>query len=181
MSTPFFYPLDPNLSPPPALAPGVSPEAAGVSVSGDVAATLGLNPRGPSRPFRRDGKGDYTVREAVELVRANVGQVLGTACSDESGRFIGEVPWRPRFGSLLHRLRFMPLNDMTAQLARVYVAQALARWEPRARPRSLHLTETASVAGGPVDTRVIQLTFDVLDASGAVLAAGVSLSIPTTK
>lgn len=43
----------------------------------------------------------------------------------------GERPMRPEFGSDLFTLMFMPCDDATAGLARRYVAEALARWEPR--------------------------------------------------
>lgn len=43
----------------------------------------------------------------------------------------GERPMRPEFGSELHRLLFAPNDATTAGLARRYVQEALARWEPR--------------------------------------------------
>jgi uncharacterized protein len=43
----------------------------------------------------------------------------------------GERPMRPEFGSELHRLIFAPNNAATAGIARRYVHEALARWEPR--------------------------------------------------
>ena len=43
----------------------------------------------------------------------------------------GERPMRPEFGSELFRLMFSPNDAATAGLARRYVQEALARWEPR--------------------------------------------------
>ena len=43
----------------------------------------------------------------------------------------GERPMRPEFGSELHRLLFAPIDAAMAGLARRYVHEALARWEPR--------------------------------------------------
>ena len=43
----------------------------------------------------------------------------------------GERQMRPEFGSDLHRLVFAPSDAATAGLARRYVKEALARWEPR--------------------------------------------------
>lgn len=43
----------------------------------------------------------------------------------------GERVMRPEFGSRLHELIFDPLTLETMALARQYVEQALARWEPR--------------------------------------------------
>ena len=55
---------------------------------------------------------------------------------DESIRIIlltrkGERPMRPEFGSDLYTLIFAPSDAATAGLARRYVMEALARWEPR--------------------------------------------------
>ena len=43
----------------------------------------------------------------------------------------GERPMRPEFGCKIHDLIFAPNNASTIGLARRYVEQALARWEPR--------------------------------------------------
>jgi phage baseplate assembly protein W len=55
---------------------------------------------------------------------------------DEAIRIIlmtrkGERPMRPEFGSDLHEIVFAPNDASTAGLARRYVFEALARWEPR--------------------------------------------------
>jgi len=57
----------------------------------------------------------------------------------------GERPMRPEFGSDLHTLVFAPNNPSTCGLARRFVREALARWEPRinvdeviARPDPAH-------------------------------------------
>ena len=55
---------------------------------------------------------------------------------DEAIRLIlmtmkGERPMRPEFGSELFRLLFLPNDAATGGLARRYVQEALARWEPR--------------------------------------------------
>jgi phage baseplate assembly protein W len=43
----------------------------------------------------------------------------------------GERPMRPEFGSELHTLVFAPNDASTGGLARRYVMEALAMWEPR--------------------------------------------------
>lgn len=53
----------------------------------------------------------------------------------------GERPMRPEFGSELPRLQFAPNDGATAGLARRYVQEALARWEPR--------IEVTEVIAGP--------------------------------
>ena len=42
-----------------------------------------------------------------------------------------ELPWRTEFGSLLHLLRHQRSAAVLEELARVYVVDALKRWEPR--------------------------------------------------
>lgn len=43
----------------------------------------------------------------------------------------GERPMRPGFGSELHSLIYQPNDATTCGLARRYVREALAMWEPR--------------------------------------------------
>lgn len=50
----------------------------------------------------------------------------------------GERPMRPEFGSELHTLVFAPNDDATSGLARRYVMEALAMWEPRIRVLAVH-------------------------------------------
>jgi hypothetical protein len=75
------------------------------------------------RPFRRDVRGDIRNDCGVPVVAAAIGQILGTAQ--------GELLWRPEFGSRLQRLRHKTNVKGLGELARVYVAEALERWEPR--------------------------------------------------
>lgn len=49
----------------------------------------------------------------------------------------GERVMRPEYGCELRRLIFSPNDNTTAGLARHYVQQAISRWEPRVRIRSL--------------------------------------------
>ncbi len=44
---------------------------------------------------------------------------------------LGERVYRPDFGSRLSELAFMPLNSQTLLLLRLYVQEALEKWEPR--------------------------------------------------
>lgn len=81
------------------------------------------------RPFQRDGRADFAAAGGEQLVRSAVGQVLGTIGASDLTP--GEVPWRHDFGSLLHRLRHQKNDSVLQELARVYVVDALKRWEPR--------------------------------------------------
>lgn len=61
----------------------------------------------------------------------------------------GERPMRPEFGSELHKLNFMPCDATTAGLARRYIQESLARWEPRIKLGKVEVTpandETSSL------------------------------------
>ena len=81
------------------------------------------------RPFRRDQKADFAAAGGEQLIRNAVGQILGTLGSSDFTQ--GEVPWRTEFGSLLHVLRHQKNDLILQELARVYIVDALKRWEPR--------------------------------------------------
>ena len=72
----------------------------------------------------------------MQLGVAGLAQASGVAKVEQSIRIIlgtqhGERVMRPLFGSNLRTLVFAPNNASTANLARYYVTEALARWEPR--------------------------------------------------
>jgi phage baseplate assembly protein W len=114
--------------------------------------------RGVIRPFRRDRKQDFAFAEGEELVRSAVGQILGTLASTDFTQ--GEIPWRPELGSALHLLRHHK-NDATLQeLARVYVADALKRWEPRVQVTSV---QVARERDRGENVLAIRLRYNVID------------------
>ena len=72
----------------------------------------------------------------LQLGVAGLDESDGVAKVEESIRIIlgtqyGERMMRPRFGANLKSLAFAPNNPSTANLARYYVTDALAQWEPR--------------------------------------------------
>lgn len=80
-------------------------------------------------PFRR-GVRDIVSASGIELIRSSVRQILGTRAS--VGSLVGELPWRPDFGSKLWVLRNR-LNDATLEgQAVAFVREALLQ-EPRVR------------------------------------------------
>jgi len=81
------------------------------------------------RPLRRDKKNDFAAAGGEALVRSAVGQILGTLAATDFTQ--GEIPWRPELGSALHLLRHQKNDAVLQELARVHVADALKRWEPR--------------------------------------------------
>ena len=93
---------------------------------------------GLTRPFQRDGRADFAAAGGEQLVRSAVGQVLGTTGASETTP--GEVPWRTDFGSLLHRLRHQKNDSVLQELGRVYVVEALKRWEPRVLVTDVRIT-----------------------------------------
>jgi phage baseplate assembly protein W len=93
---------------------------------------------GLTRPFQRDGRADFAGAGGEQLVRSAVGQVLATVGASELTP--GEVRWRTDFGSLLHRLRHQKNDSVLQELGRVYVVDALKRWEPRVLVTDVRIT-----------------------------------------
>lgn len=77
---------------------------------------------GLSHPFRL-GVAGLSVSAGPGKVEESIRLILGTR--------YGERVMRPDFGCNLGSLTFAPNNAATANLARYYVAEGLARWEPR--------------------------------------------------
>jgi hypothetical protein len=93
---------------------------------------------GLTRPFQRDLRSDFAAAGGELLVRSAVGQILGTVGSSDFTQ--GELPWRTDFGSLLHVLRHQRNDTVLQELARVYVVDALKRWEPRVIVTGVQIT-----------------------------------------
>ncbi len=91
---------------------------------------MSLNRRGLLSPFRRDKKRDFASGSGPELLKSKVVQALAT--EGATPRSSGELPWRTELGSGLHLLRHQRNDDVLAELARVYVRDALKRWVPEA-------------------------------------------------
>lgn len=128
-----------------------------LSIDASVDAQLGF---GLIRPFRRDEKNDFANTGGVALVRACVGQVLGTmANSPDNPDLGGELLWNPEFGSLLYLLRHMKNDDVLRELGRYYVVDALRRWEPRVLLKDCSVTREGTSAEGE-NRLVIQLRYD---------------------
>ena len=88
-------------------------------------------------PFRRDRKRDLATGAEEALLASKVRQVLLTEGS--TPRSSGELPWRTNFGAGLELLRHRPNDEVLAELARVRVREALARWLPNVRLVDLEL------------------------------------------
>jgi phage baseplate assembly protein W len=120
------YALIPPTAPPP---PPPNPIAiTSTSILGPtVPAFLGS---GLVRPFVRDQKNDFANANGLSVIQSCVGQILGTKASDDTGLRSGELRWRPTFGSRLYLLQHRKGPQLPV-MARVYVVDALAKWEPR--------------------------------------------------
>jgi len=91
------------------------------------------------RPFQRDGKGDFAHAEASSLIRATIGQVLGTRAASAVAQ--GELPWRTEAGSLLYTLRHANNSPANREKARIFAQEALARQDTRVRVLDIELIE----------------------------------------
>lgn len=94
-------------------------------------------PHGLLIPFRRDRKRDFATGGGADLLRSKVLQALMTSGATPGSA--GELPWRTAFGAGLDRLRHQRNDAVLAELARVYVRDALERWVPGARITALEV------------------------------------------
>jgi phage baseplate assembly protein W len=109
--------------------------------------------RGLLAPLKREA-GDFASGEKVPLLSSNIRQVIGVKAATPDGRFLGEYPWRGDFGAQVARFRHTSLDAGTRDdLARIYVVDALAAWEPRARV-SLERTVVQQVDVGGRITKI---------------------------
>jgi uncharacterized protein len=150
-----------------------TPEAAATALAAQNAAKglpsfLG---QGLLRPFRRDLKNDFASGAAVDLVKACVGQILGTKA--DSALAPGELPWRTEFGSRLHLIRHNNNNDIASALATVYVQEAIAKWEPRVRVVVVTVEATLNPR-----VKQVRVRFDVVDRGGQTILADQESTVP---
>lgn len=102
--------------------------------------------RGLAFPLRREAT-DFAVAESVEQVMQDVANVLGTPR--------GTHPWRPDFGSDLHRLLHSNSSAATA-IAQQFVSRALERWVPYVRLQRATATANAGVLTIAVTYRIVK-------------------------
>lgn len=102
-------------------------------------------------PFRRDRKRDFAAGTGAELLASKVRQVLLT--DGATPHSTGELPWRTNFGAGLSRLRHQSNNAVLAELARVYVRDALARWLPGVELAQLEVEQDGTMVAVRVQIR----------------------------
>lgn len=154
MTTEIRYPLVPPSLPEPAPAAFAEPVVAKSSVDQVFLGKCVI------RPFIRDGKRDFRNEFGEVNVRAAVAQVLGTICS--SDYTVGELPWRPEFGSLLYLLRHLNNDLDIVELAKVYVADAVRTWEPRIDLKDVKVSQVDTGTGG-LNTIEITVRYSIVD------------------
>jgi hypothetical protein len=93
-------------------------------------------------PFRRDRKRDFASGDGDVLLASKVEQVLAT--EGATNRSSGEMPFRTAFGTPLQLLRHQRNDVVLAELARVYVRDALRKWVPEAEVISVTATQDES-------------------------------------
>ncbi|ATB46307.1 MULTISPECIES: GPW/gp25 family protein [Myxococcaceae] len=103
---------------------------------------MSQQPRNLLIPFRRDKKRDFAVGSGAELLASKVRQVLLT--EGATPHSTGELPWRTSFGAGLSRLRHQRNDTVLAELARVYIRDALARWLPGVHLEQVRIVQEAA-------------------------------------
>ncbi|MCG8420113.1 MAG: hypothetical protein MJE77_19460 [Proteobacteria bacterium] len=98
-------------------------------------------PKGLLTPLRRDRKRDFASGTGAELLASKVTQALMT--EGATSRSSGELPWRTAFGAGISLLRHQRNDAVLAELARVYVRDALTRWVPE-----VEVVEVAATRSG---------------------------------
>jgi len=107
---------------------------------------------GPLSPLRRDKKTDFAAAGDEAVIRSAVQQVLGTIGASDFTQ--GELPWRTEFGSVLFLLRHQRNDVALQELAKVYVGDALRRWEPRVVVTSLKVHRLEDGEGNKLSIRL---------------------------
>lgn len=127
-------------------------------------------------PFRREAS-DFANGGGIDHLQSMIEAVLGTRAGSEYTE--GELPWRSEFGSLLHFLRHKNNTDILHELARVYVADALARWIPQIRLKDVFASKETGEEGEE-NVLLLRIVYDVVgvrQTGNSVLIPNVSQSI----
>jgi uncharacterized protein len=93
---------------------------------------------GLSFPLQTNVQGGFQLSSESQKVKESIWLILRTD--------LGERLYRPDFGCRLSELAFAPLNNDTLLRIRLYVMEALQKWEPRIEVDDV-LTEPDAVSG----------------------------------
>ena len=122
-------------------APPHRPREPAQAARGDHRNRVAMNRANLLLPFRRDGKSDLAHGSGTVLLASKIRQVLATEGATPYSS--GELLWRTDFGAAIDRLRHQNNNAVLAELAKVYVRDALERWVPE-----VELTSVDTVSEG---------------------------------
>jgi phage baseplate assembly protein W len=166
--TPLSWQLEEDEASPVAPTGGATTPAPAVAPAG----TLSFLGFGLLRPFRRDEKNDFANAGGRALLRARIGQILGTKADSTAGP--GELPWRPEFGSRLHLLRHQNDSEVFLAFAETMILEALSRWEP-----SVRVTRVARVETSSSPKKVyLRVNYVLVDRSGANVVEPDAVDVP---
>lgn len=140
-----------------ATVPVTVPDPSGAASASPLDAFLGFGLLGP---FRRDRKGDFANAGGVELVKSALRQILGVRGANDQVQ--GELPWRTEFGSSLPLLRHRNNDLLLEDFARVFVIDAIERWEPRVTVTDV-LTERRDSDFGPNTILMVTVKFRLIE------------------
>ena len=154
MPTLVSYTLVPSSTPTDSV---VVPAANDAATPSPIDAFLGV---GLLAPFARDQKSDFVSGRGVELIKSSIRRIVGVRGASETAQ--GELRWRTEFGSQLYRLRHSNNDDVLADIARVYVVDAITRWEPRVSVLDVVIERAASTFG-PNTVLRITVRFGVIN------------------
>jgi uncharacterized protein len=110
-------------------------------------------------PFRRDRKMDFASESGPELLKSKVIQVLMT--EGDTPKTSGELPWRTGFGSTIHLLRHQRNDDVLAEMARVYIRDALKKWLPGVELVDLRVSHEESVLHLRIQSHRFQIEVEI--------------------
>ena len=86
-------------------------------------ANQGYLGQGWAFPLRVSVQGNLQISPKIKSIEESIQIILRTQ--------LGERVYRPDFGCRLGELVFAPMNTQTLLLAKMYVQEALEKWEPR--------------------------------------------------
>jgi phage baseplate assembly protein W len=95
--------------------------------------------RGIVCPFQRDGKGDFANDSGMNLLKSDIGELLGI--EGPTATEPGELPWDPDRGSRVNSLRHRKLHtEMMRALAEQYTSTPIRVYERRVRVGPVRVT-----------------------------------------
>lgn len=91
-------------------------------------------------PFQRDGKGDFANTEGLDLLKSDIGELIGII-GPTPGR-AGELPWNTEIGSTVTLLKHRGLNsELFRATAEQFIYGPVRTYEDRARPGKTEITK----------------------------------------